>query len=264
MVCTLHGWTSKSSFKKIALYENLEKALVHRLDYVVAVSDSILQKIEPRVRNGKALKIANGMPVSLWSPSEGSRVWRETKGTERDPISLLAIGRLSHEKGFDILIRAAQLLKEQGVHISVRIAGDGPRRNELAGLIDAAGLSREVELIGYVMETQPLYLNADIFILSSRTEGLPIVLLEAMSHGTPVIATPVGDIPEVLGAKECGQLLISIDAPALATAVCEFMEIGVEGIERMVRMAKRRVEQEYSAVAMAQKYQNIYLMLNSK
>ena len=264
MVCTLHGWTSKSSFQKLAVYENLEKVLVRRFDYVVAVSDSIQQKIQPLVRKGQVLKIANGMPVSLSSPSERSRVWQESKGTEGDPISLLAIGRLSYEKGFDILIAAARLLREQGVHVSVRIAGDGPRKNELSGLIEAAELKGQVLLTGYVTDPRPLYLAADIFVLSSRTEGLPLVLLEAMSLGTPVIATPVGDVPQVLGEEECGHLLTSTDAPTLAKAVCEFIEAGAAARERVVRNAKRRIEQEYSATAMAEKYLHIYSTLNLK
>ena len=262
MVCTLHGWTSKSAFQKIALYENLEKFLVHRFDQVVAVSDSILQKIESRVQKGQALKISNGMAVSPWPTSERRGIWRETKGTERDPVSILAIGRLSHEKGFDILIAAAQLLKEKGVHISVKIAGAGPRRNELAGLIDAAGLTREVVLIGYVTDTRPLYLAADIFVLSSRTEGLPLVLLEAMSFGTPVIATPVGDVPEVLGGEECGHLMTSIDTYTLADAVCKNLKAGAARSEQMARNARIRVQQEYSAVAMAEKYLRIYWASN--
>ena len=262
MVCTLHGWTSKSAFQKIALYESLEKALVHRFDYVVTVSDSILRKVGPRVQNGKGIKIANGIPVSLLPASETRRAWRESMGTERDPVSILAIGRLSHEKGFDILIAAAELMREQGVHVSLRIAGDGPRRNELASLIDAAGLNRQVVLTGYVTDPRPLYLAADIFVLSSRTEGLPLVLLEAMSLGTPVIATPVGDVPEVLGGEECGHLLTAIDAPTLAKAVCEFMKARTPWSERVVWNARRRVEQEYSAAAMAEKYLQMYSALH--
>ena len=146
---------------------------------------------------------------------------RRIRGAPHPPAKachaeLLAVGRLGAEKGFDMLIAAMCILRDRGVAARLRIAGEGPERPKLEAQIAAHSLGGIVELLGYQAGLSSLYRAADFFVLSSRTEGLPIVLLEAMAYGTPVIASAVGEVPTVLDDGRCGWLIEHLSADDIA------------------------------------------------
>jgi len=118
-------------------------------------------------------------------------------------IRLVAAGRLVDQKGFDILIRAIALLRNPDIHLV--ILGEGPLKDELLELSRSCGVEAQVSFAGYQKNPYAWFANADAFVLSSRYEGFPNVVLEALACGTPVIATPApGGINEILDAvPEC-------------------------------------------------------------
>jgi colanic acid/amylovoran biosynthesis glycosyltransferase len=116
------------------------------------------------------------------------------------PLLMLAVGRLHPVKDHAFLVRGCGELKQRGVHFTCRIAGDGPERSSLTRLIHELGLEQEVKLLGH-LSRQRLYAEyamCDLVVLTSRSEGLPLVLMEAMAHGRTVLAPAITGIPELV------------------------------------------------------------------
>ena len=131
---------------------------------------------------------------------------------------LIGIGRLCHEKGFDVLIEAFSLLKNRNCHLL--ILGEGELREKLEEQIKSLSLTERVHLIGFQKNPYVYLKNSDLFILSSRVEGQPNVLLQALSLGLPVVATDCPSGPrELIGATQKGLLVPVNDPKKLAEAI---------------------------------------------
>jgi phosphatidylinositol alpha-1,6-mannosyltransferase len=139
--------------------------------------------------------------------------------SDQQTTRVLTAGSLEQRyKGVDVLLRSLALLRDRGVTIEAHIAGDGIYRAELEGLRNKLGLSESVGFLGWI-STERLIAEldaADIFVLASRTEGLPRAILEAMARGVPVVGTRVGGIPEML-SQDC--VVPPDDVEALAGAI---------------------------------------------
>ena len=128
--------------------------------------------------------------------------------TSSDPLVLLAVGRLHPVKDHAFLIRACAELQARNVPFRCSIVGEGPERLALESLIHQCGLEADVHLLGYVSEEQrdSLYDRADVVVLTSRSEGIPVVLMEAMARGKLVLAPAITGIPELVIAGKTGFL----------------------------------------------------------
>src|SRR5690606_3578792 len=113
-------------------------------------------------------------------------------------VRLIAMGRLSPEKGFDLLIRAVALLRRQHPGCSLTILGDGPEREPLEGLAEELGVAEAVSFGGQVRDPAAHLVRGDIFVLPSRFEGFPNALLEAMACGLAVVAADCPSGPRQL------------------------------------------------------------------
>jgi glycosyltransferase involved in cell wall biosynthesis len=259
LVCTLHGWTSSGRKDRLWLYETLERRLIRRFDQVVAVSDRVARQVAGPALQGRLATIPNGIPVPSHADRTGLPDFASQSGAT--PLQLLAVGRLGREKGFDLLLEAIGRLRDIGIIAHLRIAGEGPERSSLQRQIEALALSDAVELLGYRQDVESLHRASDFFVLSSRTEGLPIVLLEAMLCETPVVATAVGDVPAVLEGGRCGWIATEPSVDALTQALTEAIVAGEPERRRRVQCARSRVEAAYSATAMANRYLATYSKL---
>jgi glycosyltransferase involved in cell wall biosynthesis len=131
---------------------------------------------------------------------------------------ILAAGRLSPQKGFDLLIAAFRRVEEKSVHLL--ISGEGEQRAMLEEQISSLGLSQRVKLIGFRENMQDYYRQAELFILSSRNEGYPNALLEAMSMGTACIATDCEYGPsDILESGKNGLLIRTGNIYQMASAI---------------------------------------------
>ncbi|MEP6754344.1 MAG: glycosyltransferase family 4 protein [Chthonomonadales bacterium] len=166
------------------------------------------------------------------------------------PIRLLAVGRLSPEKGFDLLIEAMKSLPD---NYSLTIAGDGPDRQKLEGL--ASGL--QVQFAGKVNDIPGLMAQSDIVVIPSRQEGQGIVALEAMAAGRPLVATRVGGLIETLGDGEFGVLVDPESPDALAERIQELIG-DAEGQTNRTAMARERAMRDYSVDGMVEKVESVY------
>jgi glycosyltransferase involved in cell wall biosynthesis len=125
-----------------------------------------------------------------------------------EPFTLLAVGRLHAVKDHRFLIRACAQLAARGLQFECSIAGDGPERRALKSLIRKYGLERQVMLLGHVPREQmdSLYDRSNVVVLTSRSEGVPLVLMEAMARGKIVVAPAITGIPELVISEKTGFL----------------------------------------------------------
>jgi glycosyltransferase involved in cell wall biosynthesis len=144
-------------------------------------------------------------------------------GFEEDSIHLLAAGRLTKVKGYDLLIEALALSRLEQLRVTV--LGEGPLLHELEQLARLKGVQHQIRFIGYQKNPHAFMARADAFILCSRYEGFPNVVLEALACGTPVIATPApGGVSDIARATNGVQLANAVSAEALSTELRRFVE----------------------------------------
>lgn len=143
----------------------------------------------------------------------------------RGPLRVLAVGRLIWQKAHFLLLQACGMLAEEGLDFRLRIVGEGPLRGELEGRIAESRLGDRVVLAGALPRSEVWreYRNADLFVLSSVSEGSPIVILEAMACGLPVVAPDLHGIPEMIEDGVDGLLFQTGSATAVAEAMRTLM-----------------------------------------
>ena len=139
---------------------------------------------------------------------EHKQISRSVVPQPQRPLTLLAVGRLSPVKDYAFLIQAWARMRDCGINFECAIAGEGPERPHLELLIGEYGLIDRLRLLGHVNQPhmKSLYCNADVVVLTSRSEGLPLVLMEAMAQGRIVLAPSITGIPEIITAGKTGFL----------------------------------------------------------
>lgn len=196
-----------------------------------------------------------GARVSLqYNALELDRFPFRTPAEPRDTLKVAAVGRLVPKKGFADLISAAAKLRDAGTPVDVTIAGDGDLTAELNAQIAAASLQESVRLIGprTQSEIRDLIADADVFAApcvpadDGNIDGLPTVVLESMAIGTPVIATAVTGLPEVIVDGDTGVLLQPGDVDGLAAALRAFAD-GALPAQRMAANARALIEDQFDS-----------------
>lgn len=155
------------------------------------------------------------------------RVFQNAPVNMRPPFRILAIGRFARFKGFDVLIRAAGIMKDFGLNFQITLAGSGVRGVFLKGLAHRLGVRKHIRFPGYVTHEKvtELFQKADVFVVPSiihktgERDGIPNVMVEALLHRLPVVATDVAGIGEVIRDGETGFLVRQKDPKVLADAI---------------------------------------------
>lgn len=172
---------------------------------------------------------------------------------------LICVGRLSPEKWHLGLLDAIYLLREKGIDCSLKLVGDGPSRFAIEAQVDKLGLRDRVFFSGFLKEEATLIAIAesDILVLSSVMEGLPVVLIEALALGKPVVASRVAGIPELIEHGETGFLFTPSNTTALEEAIAQILNDG--GMwEEMGRKGQARVEDEFEITNVAKKLRSLF------
>jgi len=258
-VATCHSWLTVGL--KLWLYEILDKAVLRGFPYVVGVSDFVLQEIRRSgIPFGRCTRIDNGMYVDRLDDPAFRAESRRALGVPDDRLVAVTVGRMDQFKAHHLQLQAMDMLRKQGIDLHLLLVGAGEREQELRRLRAELGLEDRVTFTGYLDDVRPALAAADLFVLSSKREGLPMVLLEAMGAGLPIVATEVGGIPEALAGGQVGELVPPEDVSALAD--------GVAGLARqpeerrsLGQAARRRYETHYSREAMGNRYLQIYRRL---
>jgi glycosyltransferase involved in cell wall biosynthesis len=250
-VTTVHGFSGGGL--KNRFFEWLQVQAMKRADAVVAVSRPLVERLR---RAGVPLATTHCIR-NAWVPVDepvDRETARRTLGLPHGVPVLGWVGRLWREKGPDVLLRALALLGPDGPLAAV--VGDGPQAGELRALAASLGVERLVRWCGTVPGASTLYRAFDAYVLSSRTEGTPLVLFEAMAAGVPIVAARVGGVPDVVSSE--GALLVPPEDPAaLAEAIRTSLARPDEAAAR-VRVARARLASEFGAERWYREHEELY------
>jgi colanic acid/amylovoran biosynthesis glycosyltransferase len=242
----------------IFLEKHLLKEKLSAARFAVTISEynrRLLLGLQPAAREKLHVIHCGIKPDELTYQEEG-----------RDPSLLLAVGRLDEIKGFPTLVEACARLRERGLRFRCEIIGEGPLRQQLQNAIDTNGLGSEVRLCGAMPheEVRARLYRAAVFVLPSvvtmhgNMDGIPVALMEAMACGTAVVSTTVSGIPELIEDGVNGYLAPPRDARALAERLASLLEDPGKR-NAFARVARERVEQQFSVVAETGKLQQLFI-----
>ena len=224
------------------------------LNQKFAVSNRVKAGVEQRYgwQSEDVTVIANGIPVSRQKKEQHSK---------HEKMQFGMVARLVELKQIDqvVLQMRAENLQTKA-HLN--IYGEGPLETQLQALVDQYQLSEHVTLHGREMDPDKIYNSIDCLIINSTTEGLPMVMLEAMSYGVPLVSTKVGAIPELIDKGRFGLLIDIGDTHGLATA----MESVIDDPEHYAQMSNRAfdfVEEHYALSKVSEQYLAAYLKGNA-
>lgn len=253
-VSTVHGFTGGGP--KNRLYEWLQRRMIRRFDAVVAVSEPLRRELlEEGFSSSRLHCVRNG-----WEPPGeplDRSVARRRLGIDEKRAAIGWVGRLTAEKGADVAIRALRGIRDRPVDL--HIVGEGRERSSLESLTRSLDLSDRVRWHGRVPDAWRLFPAFDVFALSSRTEGTPMVLFEAIHAGVPVVATAVGGIPDVF--DEVGGpwafLVPPRDPESLGEAVRRALA-GGRAPEAELESRRLRLKEAFGVDAWVERYEAVY------
>jgi glycosyltransferase involved in cell wall biosynthesis len=256
LVTTVHGWVRHT--KRTPLYYGLDRYSLRHYERVICVSEDLRDRcLACGVPEGRCVLIENAIDTGHFSRSTGREEARRRLGIMPGRLVVGAVGRLSPEKGFDVLIRAANRLVASGVDLELLIAGEGDDEGRLRALVDGLGLAGRVRLLGYQADPCTLYEALDAFALSSLREGLPNVLLEAMAMEVPVVATRIAGVPRLVVDGGNGLLVGPASEGELAAALRRLLDDDIMRL-RLGRAGRRTVEADYGFEARIRRIRSIY------
>ncbi len=246
---TVHGPEEFDKVKALALAEKVERAA-----FVVTVSSF-----------GKS-------QLYRWcAPKQWSKIYVVHCGVDDGflaqlPVAvpaeprLVCVGRLCEQKGQLLLLEAVHQLAAEGLRFKLVLVGDGPLHSEIAALIARLGLQDRVEITGWASssEVRQHILASRAMVLPSFAEGLPVVIMEALALGRPVITTYVAGIPELVNPGVCGWLVPPGSVEALTAAMRAALQLSVEQLEQMGSAGARRVAQRHDATVEASKLVTLF------
>lgn len=213
---------SYSALKPPELKQRFKLALAcflyRRADAIIAVSRGVAAELKSRldVRTARKVTVIYN-PCFIPDASVHSELTRR-----RDAAIVLAVGRLVHQKGFDVLIRAFARVKVELADAVLRIIGEGQDRAELEKLIGELGICNSVVLPGFTKHIGSEYAKSDVFVCASRAEGFGNVIVEALSYGLTVVSTECPSGPaEILNGGQYGLLVPVENEEALAAAILQ-------------------------------------------
>lgn len=216
LVATWHNAVLGNGLRRRML-GRLEALAARRANLTLAVSPDLADRA--RALGSPDARLAPVPAPALAQPSRTREQVRNEFGAGERPI-VLSVARLAPQKDYDTLLAASASWLRRNPPPLVLAAGDGPEYGRLAGLIDAHGLP--VKLLGRRSDVPDLLAAADVFVVTSRWEGSPLVVQEAMAAGVPVVSTAVGGVPELAGD---GAVLVDPGDPeAVARAVSALLD----------------------------------------
>lgn len=256
LVTTVHGWVQQT--RRTPLYYRIDRLCLPRYERVVCVSEDLLEAcLTAGVPAKNCVLLENGIDATEYARRRTATEAKAALGLPTDGFVIGAVGRLSGEKGFDVLIRSVHALVSRGLDARLVIVGEGSERANLEGLVRELRLGDRVRLAGWQADVKGHFEAMDVFALSSLREGLPNVLLEAMALEVPVVSTRVNGVPRLIQDGRNGLLVNAGDLGGLTTALAELLTNAA--LRAAFRAAGRRtVETRYSFATRMHRLKRLY------
>lgn len=250
-VTTVHGFTGGGW--KNRLYERLQRRAYRRFDAVVAVSRPLAgELIRDSVPADRVHVVQNAWQES-GTPCDRVSA-RRALGVDEAGFRIGWVGRLSAEKGPDLLVEALAHLTD--LPLSVSIVGHGPEQRSLLARASRLGVAGRIRWHGLIPDMGRLFRAFDLFVLSSRTEGTPIVLFEAMAAGVPIVAVHVGGVPDVVSSAEAS--LVAPENPLAMASAIRAVYCAPAPARARAEQAHARLLEGFSVAPWVRRYHAIY------
>lgn len=230
-------------------------------DVIIVVSERVRsQVLDLRLMTpGHVTAVPNGVPLQKFAvPPEQAIAVRKSFAVDETDVLVVCVARLVWFKGLDTLIDAFAMIAAENRRPRLLIVGAGPLREDLERQVEAAGLTDRVTFAGERSDVPQILAAADIFVLSSVSEGMPISILEAMASGLPTVATDVGGVRELVSEAVTGFVVPSRNAAAFAAPLALLCNDAEQRLA-LGRAAKARALAHFSGAEMAARTEAIYL-----
>lgn len=248
VVCSYHSIYNFSVSKKTYL---LDSFILLNCKILLVSSDSMKRHCLSRFMfNADKIQIVNDSVDTEKIPSysqEDLLKIRNSIGIPHEDIILISIGRLERMKRFDLLVEAFIAINKKYPNVSLIVLGDGSQKDNLHSLAKVKNLSGRIKFLGYQKDIWQFLALADIFVLTSDYEGSPLVVLEAMAMGLPIVTTDVGNCKDIVvnRAGKCGTVCPVGNVDAISEAILSLIG-NQEQRQSMGNIARNKVRQEYS------------------
>jgi len=258
IISTCHGFISTDW--RLSFYNKLDVFLLRYFNQVIAVSEQMKRDLIAQDVDGEKIQVVTNA-VFEESGADTKRVRNQTRARLEIPQEEFIfgfVGRLSEEKGLNYLLEAVRRWTPKDYPWRLVLVGDGPQRSALEQTVRNFGLGGKVFFAGFQSDTAEWYPAMDAFVLPSLTEGTPMVLLEAMANGIPVIATSVGGVPAIISSGENGLLVPSEDSSRLLDAM-QLLASDRDLRERLCTNAIRLIRRDYNVTRWIEQMAGAYV-----
>jgi L-malate glycosyltransferase len=242
----------------------LQRLMWHAADEILSVSEALRRKLAQTINfpENRIRVIANGVDLRRFTVARDRSDWKFRLNLPREALTFGTVGRFVPVKCYPVLLEASRWIFEKIPNSYLVLVGDGPLREQLAGLARDYQVVDRVRFLGWRSDVAEILNALDVYVLASESEGMSNTILEAMACGVPVVATAVGGNVELVDGA--GGLLVPPYNPrSLADAVILLLSAPARR-EKMGRLARRRVEEHFSLETMAQNYAGVYLDIVTK
>jgi glycosyltransferase involved in cell wall biosynthesis len=257
VVAVSRGWTGECF--RVRVYERIDRFFLRWMDRVVGVSEAQAGRVRRAgVRADKVRVIHNAVDPDRFAardPRYRTKLMNAFRGPKTRIIG--AAGRLSPEKGFSVLVRAAQQVVREDPTVGFVLFGEGSARAALLEQINAAGLTGSFVIVGFRNDLDRFIPWFDVLALPSFTEGLPNVVLEACAANVPVVGSAVGGTPEVIDDGMNGFLVPAGDADALGKRLLEVV-VSEERRRDMGLAGRQKVVDQFAFTNQADRYCELF------
>ncbi|MBB1060613.1 glycosyltransferase family 4 protein [Marilutibacter spongiae] len=252
LVATLHGHVDAT--RALRIYNRLELGLLRRFDALAVVSERQVDLLAGAgIARERIQLVDNGIPLRA-EDLEAPPMSREALGLDAASFVFAAVARFSPEKNLLLLLDAFARVADGREDCQLLLVGDGPMGDAMRERCTALGIARHVRFAGVRDDMPSVYPRIDCLVLPSLSEGMPLTVLEAMSHGLPVIASAVGDVPRLLSGTDHGRLV----PPGELGALVDSMRSRLQAGRAFDARARARVLSRHSPGAMANRYRAMY------
>jgi len=254
IVSTVHGWLFRPDFKE-KFYGWVELQALRRFDRVVVLSRFYQELLHSMgLRHRQVVRIPSGIDTAAMEASADA-----SPAEESGLFTIGMMGRFSEEKNHEMLLRAIQLLRDEGTKVQLVLAGDGPTERRVQQQVKEMRLEQQVRFLGYLPREEVLP-HLQLLVLCSKMENLPCSVLEAMAWKKPVVATAVGGLPDLIDEGKTGYLVPLDDAALLARRIKDLVT-NRELTRRLGEAGRAKLEAEFSIQRSVARHASLYRSL---